>query len=401
MKQRLFTATLAALVLGTLCGLWLGPEAASLGQLGKLVVRALKAVAVPMLFFAILSGILTSQLTGRGVKRLLSVASLNAAAALLIALTINHLFKPGRYLKLGEAPADGLPTNLQKVPHWTEALSSFIPESFLAPFVEGSTTGVILLAILLGLALRHVSLHGASGESLPQSTLVKGANTFLAAHVKLIEWLVYLVPIGVFGSVAQSFGKYGLDYVFSLGIYLGVCLSGLLLQVLVVYQGWVVAHPRISLREFWHVAKEPLLYAFGVNSSLATMPMTLRSLSRLGVSEEAARLSACVGTNFNNDGILLYEVAAGMMLAQSMGIEMGLQQQLLLAGVAVIATIGVSGFPEAGLVALTLVLTTFGIPTELIVSLLAVDWIVGRFRSATNILGDMAVAVAIDRGLES
>lgn len=401
MKQRLFTATLVALVLGTVCGLWLGPEAAPLGQLGKLVVRALKAVAIPMLFFAILGGMVSSQLTGRGVKRLGFVAAFNACCALGIALTVNHWVQPGRFLKLSPMQGESLPATLQKPLRWTDALSSLIPESVMAPFVEGSTTGVILLAVLLGLALRHVTAPGHEGESFRRESLVKGIHTFLAAHVKLLEWLVILVPIGVFGSVAQSFGKHGFDYVYSLGIYLGVCVSGLLLQVLVVYQGWVLSHPQISLRDFWQAAKEPLLYAFGVNSSLATMPMTLRSLSRLGVREEAARLSACVGTNFNNDGILLYEVAAGMMLAQSMGLSMGLKEQLLLAGVAVVATIGVSGFPEAGLIALTLVLTTFGIPTEMIVSLLAVDWIVGRLRSATNILGDMAVAVAIDRGLES
>jgi Na+/H+-dicarboxylate symporter len=400
-KQRLFIATMVALFLGTLTGLWLGPEAASFGQLGKLVVRALKAVAIPMLFFAIFGGVVSSQLTGRGVRRLMGVAAFNAVCALGIALLINHLVQPGNYIKLSPSSGEGLANNVPKTLHWWDAAAGFIPESVFAPFTEGSTTGVIVVAVLLGLALRHVTSAGeGSSEVWSRDALTRGVNTLLAAHVKIIEWLVVLVPIGVFGSVAQSFGKFGMDYVRSLGVYVAVCVIGLALQVAIIYQGWVVAHPRISLRDFWRVAKEPLLYAFGVNSSLATMPMTLRSLSRLGVSEESARLSACVGTNFNNDGILLYEVAAGMMLAQSMGIHMGLKEQLLLALVAVVATIGVSGFPEAGLIALTLVLSTFGIPTELIVSLLAVDWIIGRLRSATNIMGDMAVAVAIDRGLE-
>ena len=400
MKQRLFVATMVALFLGTVTGLWLGPEAANLGQLGKLVVRALKAVAIPMLFFAILGGVVSSQLTGRGVRRLMGVAALNAVCALGIALLINHLVKPGAYIKLTASSGEGLPPSLPKTLQWWDAVSGFIPENVFAPFTEGSTTGVIVVAVLLGLALRHVTEGGADGGVWSRETLSKGVNTLLSAHVKIIEWLVVLVPIGVFGSVAQSFGKFGMDYVKSLGVYVAVCVLGLAMQVFIVYQGWVLAHPRISLRDFWRVAKEPLLYAFGVNSSLATMPMTLKSLSRLGVSEESARLSACVGTNFNNDGILLYEVAAGMMLAQSMGLHMGLKEQLLLALVAVVATIGVSGFPEAGLIALTLVLSTFGIPTELIVSLLAVDWIIGRLRSATNIMGDMAVAVAIDLGLE-
>ena len=335
MKQRLFAATLVALFLGTVTGLWLGPEAASLGQLGKLVVRALKAVAIPMLFFAILGGVVSSQLTGRGVRRLMGVAAFNALCALGIALLINHLVEPGTLIKLSTSSGEGLPTSVPKTLHWWDAVGGFIPENVFAPFTEGSTTGVIVVAVLLGLALRHVTAGGGDGEVWSRDSLTKGVNTMLSAHVKIIEWLVVLVPIGVFGSVAQSFGKFGMDYVKSLGVYVAVCVVGLALQVAVVYQGWVLAHPRITLRDFWRVAKEPLLYAFGVNSSLATMPMTLRSLSRLGVSEEAARLSACVGTNFNNDGILLYEVAAGMMLAQSMGLHMGLKEQLLLALVAV------------------------------------------------------------------
>ena len=139
-----------------------------------------------------------------------------------------------------------------------------------------------------------------------------------------------------------------------------------------------------------------MLYAFGVNSSLAALPATLNALDDLKVSPGASRLGACVGTNFNNDGILLYEVAAVLMLGQAAGFDWHVSQQLGIAGVCMLATLGVSGFPEAGVIALSLVLTSAGLPVEMLPLLLPVDWLVARMRSATNVVSDMTVSLAID-----
>ena len=134
----------------------------------------------------------------------------------------------------------------------------------------------------------------------------------------------------------------------------------------------------------------------GANSSLATLPVTLNALNRLGVSKEASTLGACVGTNFNNDGIILYEGMAVLFVAQAVGIEMTLSQQVMAALVCMVAAMGVAGIPEAGFISLALVLNTVGLPIEMLPLLLTVDWLVARGRSAVNVLSDMMLSLLVD-----
>ena len=141
----------------------------------------------------------------------------------------------------------------------------------------------------------------------------------------------------------------------------------------------------------------PILYAIGVNSSLVALPLTLQALDKLGVSRRASTLSACIGTNLNNDGIILYEGFTLLALAQAFGIHMSLGSQVIAGLYCIVAAMGVAGIPEAGVVALTLVLSNFGLPTEALAVLLSVDWLIARSRSALNVSADMVGAVILQR----
>ena len=125
--------------------------------------------------------------------------------------------------------------------------------------------------------------------------------------------------------------------------------------------------------------------------------MTLRALDRLGVGRASSTLGACVGTNFNNDGILLYEGMAVLFVAQASGIDLSLGQQVIAAGVSMVAAMGVAGVPEAGFVSLAIVLGTVGLPVDWLPLLLTVDWIVARGRSVANVLSDMMLSILVDR----
>jgi Na+/H+-dicarboxylate symporter len=153
----------------------------------------------------------------------------------------------------------------------------------------------------------------------------------------------------------------------------------------------------MPLRTFWAGARNAVVYALGASSSLATLPVTLRCLDRMGVSPQSARLAACVGTNLNNDGILLYEAMAVLFVAQVYGIHLTIGQQLLAAASCVIAGIGIAAVPDAGLISLALVLATVGLPGEIVPLLLTVDWLLSRCRAVTNVSSDFLVAVLLDR----
>ena len=144
-----------------------------------------------------------------------------------------------------------------------------------------------------------------------------------------------------------------------------------------------------------------ILTGLSTNSSLATVPVTLKCLSKMGVSDTSARLSACIGTILNNDGITLYEAMAALFVAQALGFDLSLGQQVVVVLASLMAGIGIAGIPEAGLVMLPLVLGAMGLPTELVAVAIAfvlpVDWILARARSAVNAVSDMLVAILLDR----
>lgn len=396
----LFVITIVALILGALVGAKFGTATESLGDISKLVIQALKAVAVPLLFLAIADAFSKAHVSSRGFGIMALVSLINAGGAITIGLLIVNFFQPGKHLtflkdSLATAAVAGTPPKMD----WHKAVASLVPDSFVEPFLSGSTPAIILMALALGLALRRINLKGDTEEGSGAKQIQTIIGTSLAILTTIIGWVVYFVPLAVFCAVAKAVGKSGLAIAGGLGIFVVVCVGGMVLHVLMIYQTWIFIHPKLTLRKFWNAAKYPAAYAFGINSSLATMPMTLTALKQTEVRDEAARLSACVGTNFNNDGILLYEVLATLILAQAFGQNLTISHQLYIAVVSVVATLGVAGFPEAGVVALTLVLSAIQLPPEAIVLLMSVDWIIARSRSATNVLGDMAVAVAIDRFL--
>ena len=137
----------------------------------------------------------------------------------------------------------------------------------------------------------------------------------------LLGWVVALLPLAIFMVMAQTIGTQGLSALKGLGFYLGVVVLGLAMHVGLVYQAWLVFVARVPVSWFWAALRAPLAYAAGASSSLATLPVTLRTLKTMGVSDGSARMSACVATNLNNDGILLYEAMAALIVAQAYGIR--------------------------------------------------------------------------------
>jgi Na+/H+-dicarboxylate symporter len=147
---------------------------------------------------------------------------------------------------------------------------------------------------------------------------------------------------------------------------------------------------------------DAILMGLSTNSSLATVPVTLRCLTeKMGISQESARLSACVGTNLNNDGITLYDAMAALFIAQACGFDLSLGQQAMVVLASLMAGVGIAGIPEAGLIVLPLVLGSVGLPEAVVVAaiplVLPVDWIIGRARSVVNVMSDMLVAILLDR----
>jgi DAACS family dicarboxylate/amino acid:cation (Na+ or H+) symporter len=279
-------------------------------------------------------------------------------------------------------------------------LGTYIPQSLIEPLASNNVISVVLLALLFGAALRWFKERQGEDDVAdirPLEGFVSSAYQVLA---KVLTWVVEVVPFAVFGLVAQVVGKTGLEIFADLGGFLGVITLGLGLHGLVYYPlaAWLGGgkSPRVYLKQ----GADAIMTGLSANSSLAAMPVTLRCLRHIGVSDSSARIAVCAGTNLNNDGITLYEAMAALFLAQALGYELGAGHQAIIVLSALMAGVGVAGIPEAGLIILPLVLSASGLPEVVVaaaIPLIApVDWILARIRSGVNVLADMLVAILLD-----
>ena len=281
-------------------------------------------------------------------------------------------------------------------------LGRMIPESVVEPFVKNQVISAVLIAVALGVALRGLKRANDPALVSAIATWESFAHGGLALFSGVLHGVVKLVPFAVFAVVASVVARTGVGVFAALGPFLATVLLGLFLHAVVWYGILVSVAARRSPLAFFAGASDAALTALSCGSSLATLPITLRCLQdKLKVSPASARLAACVGTNLNHDGIILYEAAAAIFVTQALGTHLTLSQQVTVALSSVMAGIGIAGVPEAGLITLPLVLGAAGVPDATVIAvvplLLPIDWLVGRGRAATNVLSDMAVATVLDR----
>ncbi|MSP25247.1 MAG: dicarboxylate/amino acid:cation symporter [Myxococcales bacterium] len=386
---------IGAMVLGAVLGPLFGPHAASLGVLGKLVIQLIKAIATPLLFFAILHAVLTTEIDARAGVRMLGIATLNTVIAIVIGLTLSNVLKPGRELTVVRPSAEAAAVYAGKKVELSRTFASYVPTNLVSPFEENLAISIIGIALVMGFALRRVRAERRS-EGRDIAPIEEGLGAMLRALEIALTWVLKLIPLAVFGVVAMTVAEHGFAPLRGLATYVVVGVLGLALHIGIVYHAWLLFVVRLPLARFWRAAREPVLYALGTNSSLATLPVTLRALDALKIPRSASALGACVGTNLNNDGIVLYEGMAVLFVAQAAGLELSISQQAIAAVICMIAAMGVAGVPEAGFVSLALVLNSVGLPIELLPLLLTVDWIIARARSVTNVLSDMLLSILID-----
>jgi Na+/H+-dicarboxylate symporter len=413
----LYQRVLLGVALGTLFGILGGKDAYflgmgnnDLGQLGMLVIRLLKALAVPLILFGILEAFIQTPISARSGWRLIGICLVNAAVAFAIGLTLMDTFRPGDawqgkieqlVRQVGEAgPAQAPRPAAEASLNPLHNLGGYIPQSLLEPLVSNNVIAVVLIALLFGAALRWIKDREGETDVADTRVLEGFVTGVYQVLVKVLTWVVELVPFAVFGLVAQVVGKAGLGIFSELAGFLGIIALGLGLHGLVYYPlvAWLAGGkpPRVYLKQ----GADAVLTGLSANSSLAAIPVTLRCLQKMGIDESSARLAVCAGTNLNNDGITLYEAMAALFLAQAVGFDLGAGQQAVIVLSALMAGAGVAGVPEAGLIVLPLVLGAAGLPETVVAAaiplIVPVDWIIARLRSGVNVLSDMLTAICLD-----
>jgi len=388
----------AAVILGALAGWYLGPAMQSVAWLGHLFLNALKMMIVPLILAAVISGVASLgdvRKLGKIGGMTLLYYLLTTGIAVFIGLVMVNLIQPGAGLAVhgGTAPAGviaGKDTGISDI------LLSLVSPNLVKSAADTQLLPLIVFAIVFSAALTTLGSKGTKA--------VEFFDAVNEAMMKLVIWLMYFAPLGIFSLVANRLGQAGggdafLDQLTAVGLHVVTVLSGLLVHFLVLLAILMF----IGGRRFDYLVNmlRALLTAFGTASSSATLPLTMECARENGVHPRAVQFVLPLGATVNMDGTALYEAAAVMFIAQAYGIDLSFGQQVIVFFTATLAAIGAAGIPEAGLVTMVIVLKAVGLPLEGISLLLAVDWFLDRFRTSVNVWGDAVGAAVIDRLMNS
>ncbi|MDX8401513.1 MAG: dicarboxylate/amino acid:cation symporter, partial [Mariprofundaceae bacterium] len=371
-----------------------GEAMRSVAWLGELFLTALKMLIVPLVAVSVITGV-----AGLGdVRRLGRMGGLavgyyltTTLIAVSIGLVMANLWQPGVGVDFSQA-ADAPKPKVGDV-GITDLILSLVHPNIVGAAAEMKLLPIIVFCIAFGAAL---STLGGRGETVLR--FFEGLNETM---MKLVEWLMWFAPVGVFALIASRLGQAGggeafLAQLAGLGRYAATVISGLLAHAAVLSLILLVLARR-QVGEYLRHMATPLLTAFSTASSSATLPLTIEGVKAAGVDARARRFVLPLGATVNMDGTALYEAVAVMFIAQAYGLDLGLGQQMLVLLTATMAAIGAAGIPEAGLVTMVIVLEAVGLPLEGIGLILAIDWFLDRCRTTINVFGDSVGAAVVGR----
>jgi Na+/H+-dicarboxylate symporter len=394
---QIVAALIVAVIIGVLLGagnpIWPKDVIEHLVLPATLILKALRTLATPLIFLAILHTFLTAEIPGRSGRKLAILLVTNTVVAIAIGLLVANVLRPGAG---GSLAATSPPkTDVKQLDPWG-LISNLIPESVVKPLVDNDVLALIFVALAFGIVLKAIKSEQKLKGQTSYLAIEQVISLLFDAVIRILHWVIALVPLAVFGVVAKTIALQGFAPFKSLGAFVLAVIVALLLQA-VYYLTRVQFGSWVSPREFIRGGSDALITAFSTASSTATMPITFESLiKKVGLRESSASLGALVGSNFNNDGTALYEAMSALFITQILGRKLDLIQQLMVMLTSIVASVGAAGIPEAGLVTMTLVFSSVGLPTEYIAILITVDWFLDRCRTAINVMGDMTVSALVD-----
>lgn len=391
----LYVQVLIAIALGIAVGaVW--PEfGVSLKPLGDAFIKLIKMAVAPVIFCTIAGGIARMsdvKAFGRLGARTLLYFELVSTLALVVGLVVGRVVQPGRGFNVDPATLDpSVAADYAAKAAHGESLADYllhlIPEAFFGAFAEGALLQVLVIAVLTGFACARL---GEFGDRVA-GVLDGIAKVFFS----IIHVIVRFAPLGAFGAMAFTIGRYGLESLLNLAALVGTFYLTAVLFVLVVL-GSIAALSGFSILKFIRYIREELLIVLGTSSSESVLPQIIERLQRLGAGRTTVGLVIPTGYSFNLDGTNIYMTLATLFLAQATNTPLSLTQELTLLGVAMLTSKGASGVTGAGFITLAATLAVVpDIPIVALALLVGVDRFMSECRALTNLVGNGVAAVVI------
>jgi len=393
----LYVQVLLGIALGIAVGVLWPQVGEQLKPLGDAFVKLIKMAVAPVIFCTIAGGIARMsdiKALGRLGARTLIYFEVVSTLALVLGLVVGRVVQPGRGFDVDPATLDPsiAAGYAQKAAHGAtlpEYFLHLIPDTFFSAFAEGQLLQVLVIAVLTGLACSRM---GPFGDRVA-GVLEDVAKVFFG----IIGVIVRLAPIGAFGAMAFTIGKYGPGALVNLGGLVATFYGTSLLFVLGVL-GAIAALSGFSILKFIAYIREELLIVLGASSSEAVLPQIIQKLQRLGAGKTTTGLVIPTGYSFNLDGTNIYMTLATLFLAQATNTPLTLTQELTLLGVAMLTSKGASGVTGAGFVTLAATLAVIpDLPIAALALLVGVDRFMSECRALTNLVGNGVATLVIAR----
>jgi aerobic C4-dicarboxylate transport protein len=395
----LYVQVLIAIALGVLVGVRWPEVGTQLKPLADGFIALIRMLIAPIIFCTVTAGIAhMSDLKkfGRVGGKAILYFELVSTLALGIGIAVAELIQPGRGFDMAAVAAKVDPAVAgyiakAKTDTVVEHLLAIIPKTFLAAFAEGEILQVLLLAILTGFALARLGELGAKGA--------RALDQAMAVFFAILSIVVRAAPVGAFGAMGFTIGKYGLKALIPLGNLIGSFYLTSILFVLVVL-GLIAWMAGFSILRFIAYIKEELLIVLGTSSSETVLPQMMQKLQRMGASKSVVGLVIPAGYSFNLDGTNIYMTLATLFLAQATGVHLSWTQELTVLAVAMLTSKGASGVTGSGFIVLAATLQAVpSIPIESMAVLLGIDRFMSECRALTNLVGN-GVATLVVAGWE-
>jgi aerobic C4-dicarboxylate transport protein len=392
----LYVQVLVAIAAGALIGHFAPDVGEALKPLGDGFIKLIKMIIAPVIFLTVVTGV-------AGVSDLESVGRVAAKAfayfltfstlALLVGLLVGHIVQPGAGLNIDPATLDA--SAIADYSHQAHAttltgfLLGMIPDTLVSAFTQGNVLQVLLVALLFGISMALVGKPAA-----PVLDLLERISLIV---FRLVAILMRAAPIGAFGAIAFTVGKFGVGSLVSLGALVATFyLTSILFVVLIL--GSVARLAGFSIFRLIRYLKEELLLVLGTSSSEAALPSLIHKMEAAGCDKSVVGLVVPTGYSFNLDGTNIYMTLASLFIAQACGIELTFGQELALLLVAMVSSKGAAGVTGAGFITLAATLSIVPtIPLAGMTLILGIDRFMSECRSLTNFIGNAVATIVVAR----
>ncbi len=349
--------------------------------LGSGFTSAIKMMVVPLVFVSLICGTASmgdiKKLGRIGGKTMLFYLG-TTAIAIITALFLGSILKPGVGLDMSNMISGEVTIGESK--SLVDIILNIIPSNPIQSLANGEMLQVIFFALLTGIAL---NLVGENAE--PIKVIFESANELC---MKMVNIIMLFAPYGVFGLVSTTFATVGNNAIIALLKYIVIVLLGMIIHVTVVYGGLFKLFTKQSIKPFLNKFTRVAAVTFSTASSNASVPVSLEIMEELGAGKTIRSFTIPMGATINMDGTAIMQGVAALFIAQIYGVDLGINDMITIILTSTLASIGTAGVPGVGMIMLSMVLTSVGLPLEGIGLIMGVERIIDMFRTTVNVMGD-------------